>query len=82
MSEKGWNLDEIPLEISENRVKKVCFCGEGPPDTNLVALRAPAGSSGDLFGPFEEGGRSTACGVRGGQTPGQGSKRSLMLVIF
>ena len=80
MSEKGWNLDEIPLEISENRVEKVCFCGEGPPDTNLVAFREPASSVGDLFGPFEEGGRSTASGEMGGQAPGQGSKRSLMLV--
>ena len=70
MSEKGRILDEIPLEISENRVQKVCFGGEGPPDLLLVALREPASSVGDLFGTLEEG----DCFKRG-QGRGEGEVR-------
>ena len=71
MSAKGRNFDEIPLEISENRVQKVCFCGEGPPDLNFIDFREPGSSVGELFGPEEEGDGPAASQVRGGQTPRQ-----------
>ena len=55
VSEKGRNLDGIPLEISEKHVKKVCFCGERPLDLNLVDSGRPGSSVGELFGPSQEG---------------------------
>ena len=72
VSEKGRNLDEIPLEIRENRIQKVCFCGERPLDLNLVDFGRPGSSVGELFGPEEEGDGPHASQVRGGQTPRQG----------
>ena len=55
MSAKGRNLDEIPLEIRENLVKKMCFCGERPLDLNLIDFGGAGSSVGELFGPYNEG---------------------------
>ena len=72
MSEKGRNLDEIPLEIRENHVQKVCFCGERPLDLNLIDFGGAGSSVGELFGPSKEGGPSVVSREMGGGTPRQG----------
>ena len=72
MSEKGQNLDEIPLEIRENLVKKVCFCGERPLDLNSIDFGRPGSSAGEFFGPPREGGQPKAGGEKSGGTPRQG----------
>ena len=72
VSEKGRNLDEIPLEIRENHVQKVCFCGERPLDLNLIDLGGAGSSVGKLFGPSEEGKESKLSREMGGGTPRQG----------
>ena len=72
MSEKGRNLDEIPLEIRENHVQKVCFCGERPLDLNLDDFGGPGSSVGELFGPAKDADGSNATQGMGGGPPRQG----------
>jgi len=82
---KGRILDEIPLEIRENHVQKVCFCGERPLDLNFIDFGGPGSSVGELFGPSEEGDGSKARRVGGwgrvGGPPGR-TYRSKILVSF
>ena len=65
-------LDGIPLEIWGNHVQKVCFCGEGPPDLNIINIGGPGSSVGELFGPCKEGEESVVSRVKGGGTPPAG----------
>ena len=48
MSDKGKMLDEIPLDIQQNRVQKVSFCGERPLDLNFVDVGVPGSSVGSF----------------------------------
>ena len=72
MSVKGRNLDEIPLEIRENHVQKVCFCGERPLDLNSIDFGGAGSSAGELFGPSTEGKESKLSQGKSGGTPRQG----------
>ena len=72
MSEKGRNSNEIPLEISENQVKKVSFCGERPLDLNLDDFGGPGSSVVELFGPEKDGAQTNATQGMGGGPPRQG----------
>ena len=50
VSGKGCMLDEISLEMLQNRVPKVSFCAERSLDLNFVNFGGPRSSVGEVLG--------------------------------